>query len=143
MSNSCKKKFCEQYWVPEQMNQIKKSGHYRNSTYNKKQRKEEFPMKFDTLSKQKKAKQKSCKEFFCNPKCKNSILENGRTLSRSFQKRLKKAGVTVKNVMASKKNIFGNRQTVLKNGFYEELDESYVKKRKEKGAVSGCIMLPI
>jgi hypothetical protein len=143
MTNTCEKKFCDQYWVPKQMNRIKKMGHYRNSTYNKKQRKEKFPMKFNTLSKEKRETQKKCREFFCNPTCKTSILENGKTFSQSFKKRLKNVGLPVKNAMRSKKNIFGNRRTVLKNGFYEELDEKYVKNRKEKGAVSGCIMFPI
>ena len=34
--------------------------------------------------------------------------------------------------------MFGNKTTVLKNGFYEKLTSKTVKKLKEKGALSGC-----
>jgi hypothetical protein len=100
----------------------------------------------------KKAKQKRIDNYrktMCNPTCKGKLFESGdpNKLPPSFLKELKKdmKDLTVftlkdgiEHNLALRKEIFGKKKNVLKNGFYEKLDAETVKNLKKRGATSGC-----
>jgi hypothetical protein len=44
----------------------------------------------------------------------------------------------IKHHLALRKEIFGKKTTVLKDGFYEKLDKETVTNLKKNGATSGC-----
>ena len=100
----------------------------------------------------KKAKKKRIDDYrktMCNPTCKGRLFESGdpNQLPPSFLKELKKdmkelKVFTLKNGvdrhLALRKEIFGKKTNVLKNGFYEKLDKETVANLKKNGATSGC-----
>jgi hypothetical protein len=100
----------------------------------------------------------NCKERYCNPECKHTSFENGKEISESYRKAIRKISKTMRkgkknkvvNRWFSKKNmikehedffreVHGNRENVLQDGFYEELPKKVVEKMRKKGAISGCI----
>jgi len=103
------------------------------------------------LKKMKKKRIDDYRKTMCNPTCKNTLFESGDPdkLSPSFIKELKKISKT-KSITKSmtkdaeeyqlslRKEIFGKKNNVLKNGFYEKLDAETVTNLKKKGATSGC-----
>ena len=94
----------------------------------------------------KKLKKKRIDDYrktMCNPTCKNTLFESGdpNQLPPSFIKELKKITKTkdaVEYQLALRKEIFGKKNNVLKNGFYEKLDKETVNNLKKRGATSGC-----
>jgi len=94
----------------------------------------------------KKLKKKRIEEYrktMCNPTCKGTLFESGEPtkLPSSFVKELKKVSKTKdaqEYQLALRKEIFGKKNTVLKNGFYEKLDAEPVKNIKKKDSISGC-----
>jgi hypothetical protein len=95
------------------------------------------------LKKLKKKRIEDYRKTMCNPTCKNTLFESGdpNQLSSSFIKELKKITKTKDAVdfqLGLRKEIFGKKTNVLKDGFYEKLDAETVKNLKKKGATSGC-----
>ena len=95
------------------------------------------------LKKAKKKRMEDYRKTMCNPTCKGTLFESGEPtkLSSSFLKELKKTSKTKDAIdysLTLRKEIFGKKNTVLKNGFYEKLDAETVKNLKKKGAISGC-----
>ena len=94
----------------------------------------------------KKMKKKRIEDYrktMCNPTCKNTLFESGdpNQLTPSFIKELKKISKTKDALdyqLALRKEIFGKKNNVLKNGFYEKLDSETVNNLKKRGATSGC-----
>ena len=41
----------------------------------------------------------------------------------------------------TKKELFGDKNSVLKDGFYEKLGPTKVKRLKKNGATSGCVQM--
>ena len=79
-----------------------------------------------------------CYEEYCNPTCKNTILESGK-LSNKYIERTKFIEKTMPGATNERrKEIFGNKTTVLKNGFYEKVPDNVVEKAKKKGIISVC-----
>lgn len=82
----------------------------------------------------------------CNPGCKGTFLEPGKSLSTAFKKRLKnkKYSKTVINYYEKdRKEIFKKKTNVLnKNSFYEKLEPIKKKKLINKGAQSYCSKNP-
>ena len=137
--------------------------------YNEKQKKAKYPYDmFKGLSK-KQIKNyydgitEMCKSQFCNPECKNTILEKGTELSSEFikefeknqeknlkiwpkkklspEQRKKRIAATLKNLIKQRKEIFGKNTDVLEDGFYKKLPKEIVAKIKKEGAISGCLAL--
>jgi hypothetical protein len=80
----------------------------------------------------------NCKNDYCNATCKNTMYEPGNKLSKSFVKRLKlKTSETYFHTR--RKEIFGNKTNVLKDGFYEKISSRDVNEMKKLGAISGCV----
>jgi hypothetical protein len=90
--------------------------------------------------KTKKIELDTCKTFFCNEGCKDTILEDGEPniLPKGITKKFKKMEDVLAILQKKRKDIFKNKKTVLKDGFYERLKPSDVKKIKKEGAISGC-----
>ena len=93
-----------------------------------------------------------CKKSYCNPHCENTLLQNGKTISNKTLQKLKKDIQSHfpnkikltdddlrKEFMNDKNRIFGEKESVLKDDFYENIPPSDVKKMKQKGAISGCV----
>jgi predicted SAM-dependent methyltransferase len=87
-----------------------------------------------------------CKDAYCNPDCKGTILESGKTLSKEYiaklqtslkgkkhlEKKVIKAMKTMRNM------VFKNKTNVLKKGFYEKMNVTKKKLFQKRGAISGC-----
>lgn len=90
--------------------------------------------------KNKKLEMNICKNLYCNEGCKGTVLEDGDpdTLPKSVKKKFKGMDETLEMLQNKRKEILKNRETVLKDGFYEGLPPSFVKKQQKEGAISGC-----
>ena len=88
-----------------------------------------------------------CKKQYCNKTCKNTLLEAGRnkypTLPKEITTDKELKALMIKIQKQTKKELFGDKDNVLKDGFYEKLGRVKVNKLKKNGATSGCVqMLP-
>ena len=81
----------------------------------------------------------NCKKVYCNPGCKDTIWEDGEpdTLPVGLRKQLRHKVLIDFNIR-KRKDMFGTRKSVLKDGFYEGFSATTVKKMKREGAISGC-----
>jgi len=92
---------------------------------------------------------KECKKIYCNPGCKETIFENGnfskysKEIEKKYSKKIfEKIGKNIiKKLKKQRKEIFKDKNSVLKNSFYNGLKKEDVTKLKKKGALSGCTIL--
>ena len=88
---------------------------------------------------------KDCKMYYCNKTCKNTLLEAGRNkyppLPKEYAKDKEMTAFLRKLQKQTKKDLFGDKDNVLKDGFYEKLSPQKVKKLKQNGATSGCVSM--
>jgi uncharacterized membrane-anchored protein YhcB (DUF1043 family) len=86
-----------------------------------------------------------CKMYYCNKTCKNTLFEAGRNkyppLPKGYTKNKEMTAFLSKLQKQTKKEIFGDKDNVLKDGFYEKLSSQKVKKLKQNGATSGCVKM--
>ena len=84
-----------------------------------------------------------CKKQFCNKTCKNTMLEAGKNTYPPLPKILTKNKKLKKFMLdlqkQTKKRLFGDKDNVLKDGFYEKLSPVKVTQLKKDGATSGCV----
>ena len=84
-----------------------------------------------------------CKKQFCNKTCKNTMLEAGRNtyppIPPSLTKNTKLKKLILDIQKQTKKRLFGNKDNVLKDGFYEKLSSVKVNQLKKDGAESACV----
>lgn len=84
---------------------------------------------------------RECNRQHCNKSCKNTIFEAGKnkypTIDLAKNPELKK--LMLKLQKSTKKRLFGNKNDILKDNFYEKLSSAKVKQLKKEGAISGCI----
>ena len=90
--------------------------------------------------------------ILCNPGCKDTILEPGKStyVSKEIEKGMKKifkdkklANGMINIVRATRKKIFGNKKNVLdKNNMYNNANKKDKKYLKKKGALSYCAPQP-
>ena len=132
MNNStrkCKKDYCEKVFLKNQQSfSDKLSKKFKMK-----------PIKF--TQKQKKTMVKQCDKSYCNPTCKETIFQNGKEFPKNVKiknKNKKVKMLTEKIIKETRKKMFGNKTSVLKNGFYQKLNSKNVKYLKQKGALSGC-----
>ena len=88
-----------------------------------------------------KASQRACKLHFCNKGCSGTIFEEGdsQKLSNEIIKHYKKDKFMQDLLLKDRKELFGNKTTILNDSFYDGLTTENVNKMKKKGAISGCI----
>ena len=86
-----------------------------------------------------------CKKQYCNKTCKNTLLEAGRnkypTLPKEITTDKELKALMIKIQKQTKKELFGDKDNVLKDGFYEKLGRVKVNKLKKNGATSGCVQI--
>ena len=75
---------------------------------------------------------------YCNPGCKNTILEPGEKLPPYYYEQFGKDKELIKIFEEQRKKIFGNKTDVLKENFYEKAPKRYVNEIKKDGAISLC-----
>ena len=88
---------------------------------------------------------RECNASYCNKTCKNTLFEAGRNKFPPLPKEVTtdkqlKALIT-KLQKQTKKELFGDKNSVLKDGFYEKLGPTKVKRLKKNGATSGCVQM--
>ena len=88
-----------------------------------------------------KASQHACKLHFCNKGCSGTIFEDGdsQKLPNEIIKLFKENKDMQDLLLKYRKELFGNKTTILKDSFYDGLTTKNVNKMKKKGAISGCI----
>ena len=86
-----------------------------------------------------------CNMYYCNKTCKNTLFEAGKNKYPPLPKVLtsnKKLKALMTNIdKQNKKVLFGDKDNVLKDGFYEKLSPQKVKRLKQNGATSGCVQM--
>ena len=86
-----------------------------------------------------------CKMSYCNKTCKNTLFEAGRNkyppLPKEVTSNKELKVLLTKLQKQTKKEIFGDKDDVLKDGFYEKLSPQKVKRLKQNGATSGCVKM--
>lgn len=85
----------------------------------------------------------SCERIFCNKGCFGTIFEDGdpNKLPVEFAKKFKGNKELLKLLTEERKEMFGKKNTVLKDNFYQGLKKSTVNKTKKNGAISGCVKM--
>lgn len=79
----------------------------------------------------------NCKFIYCNKEnCKDTLFEPGK--NPSIMNKIKNKNL-IKLFEEKRKQIFGKKTDVLKDGFYEKLKPSEIEKLKKQGAISGCL----
>ena len=94
---------------------------------------------------------KQCKKIYCNPSCTETIFENGNfsKYSKEIEKKYSEEKLSysgklernlIKKFKKQRKEIFKDKNSVLKNSFYNGLKKETINKLKKKGAISGCTL---
>jgi light-regulated signal transduction histidine kinase (bacteriophytochrome) len=89
---------------------------------------------------------KTCGNLYCNPGCKGTMFEPGKGLSKTFRKNVSKnfriKGKPNPKIIAlfeeERKSLFGNKDNILRDSFYEKFSENEVEKLKQTGFMSYC-----
>jgi hypothetical protein len=88
---------------------------------------------------------RECNMYYCNKTCKNTLFEAGRNkyppLPKEYAKDKEMTALLTKVRKQTKKEMFGDKDNVLKDGFYEKLSPQKVKRLKQNGATSGCVRM--
>ena len=88
---------------------------------------------------------RECNMYYCNKTCKNTLFEAGRNkyppLPKEITSNKELKVLLTKLQKQTKQEIFGDKDNVLKDGFYEKLSPQKVKRLKQNGATSGCVKL--
>ena len=137
----CKKTFCPKMLI-RQRKTLKKIGNTFAKAFKGKPLKGMNSML--NTPKMRKKMLDSCVKGYCNPSCKNTMFEAGKDFPKPLEKELKgqKRGDEVLNIIKRmRKSIFGKKNTVLKNDFYNGISKKNTKRLKKDGAISGCTVM--
>ena len=94
---------------------------------------------FTTLDKNfDKVFEKADTRVYCNPNCKETILEPGDKLSERYYKDYKGKKELLKLFEEKRKSVFGKKTNVLVDDFYEKAPKKYIEEIKKDGAISLC-----
>ena len=111
MNNStrkCKKDYCEKVFIKDEQkftDKLSKALKIKPTKITQKQKKEYI---------------KNCLKGYCNPTCKGTLFQDGKEYPKNikFETKNKKVKEIVEKVTKEmRKKIFGNKSSVLKNGF--------------------------
>jgi len=91
----------------------------------------------------------SCKNFYCNEGCKDTIFENGAPdiLPSELFKKYKNSKSMQNMLINQRKQLFDKKKsrfsatkkrTILIDDFYEDMPKTTIVKLKQEGAISGC-----
>jgi len=108
---------------------------------------------------------KACEKSYCNPRCKNTIFQNGKEFpsiklelsnisyktnknssnpsytKEEKEKQKKYLKIVLDTAKEMRNKIFKGKESVLKNNFYEGIETA--ENLKKKGAISGCSLFNI
>ena len=88
---------------------------------------------------------RECNMYYCNKTCKNTLFEAGRNkyppLPKEITSNKELKVLLTKLQKQTKQEMFGDKDNVLKDGFYEKLSPQKVKRLKQNGATSGCVKM--
>ena len=88
---------------------------------------------------------RECNMYYCNKTCKNTLFEAGRNkyppLPKEITSNKELKVLLTKLQKQTKQEMFGEKDNVLKDGFYEKLSPQKVKRLKQNGATSGCVKM--
>jgi len=94
--------------------------------------------------KQRASLKKQCMLAYCNPGCKNNLFQNGKTMPpavyKAYDGNPKGRAIFKSIINSTRKSVFGNKTSVLKNSFYKKLPAKNVTRAKKQGALSGCTL---
>jgi len=149
----CVKNYCGNTFLKNQealalkfFNQLQKKSENKNKNYTLKLKKNAIKELKKSMKKNRKANIATCKKGYCNPECKGTIFEKGKSAPKEmFDEDIFEKG-PAKNILKEfainqRKGIFGKKTDVLKDSFYEKLSPETVKKLKKEGALSGCSLM--
>ena len=151
----CVKNYCEKTFLKNQealalkfYNELSKNSKNKNKNYTLKLKKNAIKELKKSIKKNRKANIATCKKAYCNPECKGTIFEKGKSVPKEvFDEDIFKKGpakdILKEFVINQRKEIFGKKTDVLKDGFYEKLSSKTVKKLKKEGATSGCSIMVV
>lgn len=125
----CRKTFCKRY-TKKQYKLFKEVVNSFKTVSKEKQRTKKI------YAELKKKLPKECMELYCNEGCVNTIFQDGKTKMPHLAKDRK---FLEKLLKQQKKEIFGDKDTVLRDHFYEKLSKKSQNKLKSFGAISGCV----
>ena len=77
---------------------------------------------------------KQCKKLYCNVDCKDTLLEPN-SLSKKY---IKDNKLIIDFIKTKRKELFGNKNNVLDNNFYNKLPKKTSNKLRKQGAISMC-----
>ena len=127
----CKKTYCKKRLdklilrlnKPEKSNNVEFEKYLKN-TYNERRK--------DSINREK----ERCPLEYCNPTCKDTFLEPGK-FSKTYLRKIP-SSYSREVYKEMRQKTFGNKTTVLKNGFYEKIPIEIIEKGKKLGAISSC-----
>jgi hypothetical protein len=132
MNNStrkCKKDYCDKVFIQKLQafrDKLAKTLKIKSTKFTQKEKKDSV---------------KKCFKAYCNPTCKGTIFQDGKEFPKNItltSKKKKIRDLAITMLKGFRKQMFGKKNSVLKDGFYEKLNSKTVKQLKKKGALSGC-----
>ena len=154
--DKCSKNYCGKTFLKKQealavdfFNALSKhSSKGKNNNLTLKLKKKGLKQLKESMKKNRKANIAACEKAYCNPECKGTIFEKGKSVPKELlnQDIFKKgpAKDLLKGlIIGQRKSIFGKKTDVLKDGYYEKLSSKTVEKLKKEGATSGCTLFAL
>ena len=129
--------------IPEKIQELEKKPNKTKEDWKKlKERKKtgEIFKKLNTkpaIMKTQKRNMKTCTETHCNPGCKGTIFES-KKIPANITRKYKTNPTYLAFLQKQNNKIFQNKETVLKDDFYEKYTPKQIKEIQKEGAISGC-----
>ena len=152
----CVKNYCEKAFLKNQearavelFNILSKNNNKnKNKNLTLKLKKSLIKKMKESMKKNRKPQIEACKKAYCNPQCKGTIFEKGKSapkelLNQDIFKKGPAKNLLKGLIIDQRKSIFGKKTDVLKDGYYEKLSSKTVEKLKKEGATSGCTLFAL
>lgn len=83
----------------------------------------------------------SCIQNYCNKGCLGTIFEKGdpSKLPRAIHKKYQGSKLVLDSLTQRRKLLFGKKDNILEDDFYEKMEKKVKNKLEKEGAISGCV----
>ena len=83
----------------------------------------------------------SCIQNYCNKGCLGTIFEKGdpSILPTAIHKKYKGNKSLLDSLTQTRKSLFGKKENILEDDFYEKMEKKLKNKLQKEGAISGCV----
>jgi len=83
----------------------------------------------------------SCIQNYCNKGCLGTIFEKGdpSILPTAIHKKYKGNKSLLDSFTKTRKSLFGKKENILEDDFYEKMEKKVKNKLQKEGAISGCV----